>query len=77
MAIGKPSIKNIGKRRPRAMRILGKSLDRIAKVIAAGTILSGYMYAPIIALLLGEIGNGITELYAEDDSDNSEDETRI
>lgn len=77
MAIGKPSIKNIGKRRPRAMRILGKSLDRIAKVVAAGTILQGFIYAPIIALLLGEIGNGITELYAEDDSEESENETRI
>jgi hypothetical protein len=53
------------------MRILGKSLDRIAKVIAAGTILQGYVWAPIIALLLGEIGNGITELYAVDDSEDT------
>lgn len=65
MSIGKPSFKNISKPRPYALFLLGESLERIAKASAIGSIFVGYKWAPIILIIVGEVGNGLTKLYAD------------
>lgn len=78
--IGKPSLKNFMKPRPKKLKILGEWLENIgtASGLTALSINEGTMKTVTIVLFIaGKVGNLLTKLFAEPDYDNSEDETRI
>ncbi len=78
--IGKPSIKNYMKPRPKKLKILGEWLENIgtASGVTALALSDGTMKTVTIALFIaGKIGNLLTKLFAEPDYEAGEDETRI
>ena len=78
--IGKPSLKNYMKPRPKKLKILGEWLENIgtASGVTALALSDGTMKTvTIILFAAGKIGNLLTKLFAEPDYENSEDETRI
>jgi len=78
--IGKPSLKNYMKPRPKKLKILGEWLENIgtASGVTALALSDGTMKTVTIALFIaGKIGNLLTKLFAEPDYEAGEDETRI
>jgi len=78
--IGKPSIRNYMKPRPKKLKILGEWLENIgtASGVTALALSDGTMKTVTIALFIaGKIGNLLTKLFAEPDYEAGEDETRI
>ena len=73
--IGKPSIKNFNKPRPKILRVLGEWLSAISKTSAIGAFATDDHTTKIIAICLfaaGWIGELFTKLYAASEEDYNE-----
>lgn len=78
--IGKPSIKNYMKPRPKKLKILGEWLENIgtASGVTALALSDGTMKkVTIILFIAGKVGNLLTKLFADPDYETNEDEPRI
>lgn len=78
--IGKPSLKNYMKPRPKKLKILGEWLENIgtASGVTALALSDGTMKkVTIILFIAGKVGNLLTKLFADPDYESGEDETRI
>lgn len=73
--IGKPSIKNFNKPRPKVLRVLGEWLSAISKTSAIGAFTTDDHTMKIITISLfaaGWIGELFTKLYAATEEDYDE-----
>jgi len=74
-SIGKPSIKNFGKPRPKILRVLGNWLSALSKTSAIGAFTTDDKTMKIVSICLfaaGWVGELLTQLYAVTEEDYDE-----
>ena len=73
MTIGKPSIRNIGKPRPKIMKAIGDTMIYAGTAVTGSAIYTNNPLMGYIALGCMVLGNLFTNLYAASIPDNEED----